>query len=90
MSSKYYVYILKCADGSLYTGITTDVARRFAEHKNGSGAHYTRSHMPVKIVYTEKRNDRSRAQKREAEIKKLSRVLKLKLIRVKSRGTIKA
>ncbi len=76
----YFVYILKCLDGSLYTGIATDVARRFDEHKNGTGAKYTRAHPPKKIVHTEKFRNRSRALKREAEIKRLQRKDKLKLI----------
>lgn len=76
----YFVYILKCGDGSLYTGITTDVARRFSEHKEGNGGHYTRSRHAVKIVYTEKYRDRSSASKREAEIKNWSRKKKLSLI----------
>ena len=66
----YFLYILECADGSLYTGITTDVARRFEEHKTGKGAHYTRSHKPVRVAYSEPCGNRSDAQKREAEIKK--------------------
>lgn len=77
----YFVYIIKCSDASLYTGITTDVVRRFAEHKNGTGGHYTRSRKVLKVVYSEKRRDRSSASKREAEIKKLSRAEKLKLIK---------
>jgi len=75
----YYLYILKCADGSLYTGITTDVERRFSEHKNKKGANYTRSHGASKIVHTEEFPDRSSAQKREAEIKKWTRGKKLEL-----------
>lgn len=77
----YYVYILKCADGSLYTGITTDVGRRFEEHKAGTGGHYTRSRVVAKVVYTEKLPDRSSASKREAEIKRLPRAKKLLLIK---------
>lgn len=69
----YFVYILKCADGSLYTGITTDVARRFSEHKEGKGGYYTRARGAGKIVYTEIHPDRSSASKREAEIKSWSR-----------------
>jgi len=76
----YFVYILRCKDGSFYTGITTDVQRRFAEHKNGKGGGYTRSHRAIKIVYTERATNRSTAQKREAEIKKLSREKKLEII----------
>ena len=78
----YFVYILKCKDGSLYTGITTDVARRFAEHKNGIGGHYTRAHGAKKVVYVEECVNRSVASKREAEIKRLSREGKLRLIQL--------
>lgn len=76
----YFVYLLRCGDDSIYTGITTDVKRRFAEHKAGKGGNYTRSHGARKIVYTEKYPDRSSASRREAELKKLSRSKKLKLI----------
>ncbi len=76
----YVVYILECADGSLYTGITTDVARRFLEHQAGKGGHYTRARKAVKIVYTEKHENRSSASKREAEIKKLPTAKKHTLI----------
>jgi putative endonuclease len=76
----YFVYILECRDTSLYTGITTDVKRRFAEHKEGKGGHYTRAHGARRIVYTEKRKNRSSASKREAEIKRFSRPQKLELI----------
>ena len=65
----YFVYILKCLDGSLYTGITTDIKRRFEEHKKGVGGHYTRAKGASKIVFQEKHPDRSSASKREAEIK---------------------
>jgi putative endonuclease len=77
----YAVYILGCKDGSLYTGITTDVLRRFAEHKNGKGGHYTRARGVVKILYTEEHKNRSSASKREAEIKGWDRQKKLNLIR---------
>lgn len=76
----YYVYILRCRDGSLYTGITTDLKRRLAEHKAGEGGHYTRSRGAQKVVYSEKARGRSAAQKREAEIKSWTRIEKLKLI----------
>lgn len=75
----YTVYILECKDRSLYTGITTDIKRRFAEHKAGKGGRYTASHKVKKIVYTEICENRSGASKREATIKKLSRVQKLEL-----------
>ncbi len=76
----YFVYILKCKDGTLYTGITNDLAKRLEAHKKGTGARYTRSHPPEKIAYSEKYRTKSRALKREAEIKRLSRPQKLKLI----------
>lgn len=76
----YFVYLLQCKDESIYTGITTDVARRFEEHKNGEGGHYTRSKGAVKILYVEKKRNRSSALKREAEIKRWPRQKKLKLI----------
>ena len=77
----YLVYILECGDRSLYTGITTDLGRRFAEHKAGEGGHYTSSRRAVKIVYTEQHPDRSSASKREAEIKSWHREKKLNLIK---------
>ena len=77
----YSLYILKCKDGSLYTGITTDVKRRLREHKAGIGGHYTRSRDVVGIVYAEEYRDRSEASKREAEIKGWTRKKKLSLIR---------
>ncbi len=76
----YFVYILECADGTLYTGITTDTERRFLEHKDGKGGHYTRAHKPVKILYTEEHENRSSALKREAEIKKMPLAEKTELV----------
>ncbi len=76
----YLVYILQCKDKSLYTGITNDIAKRLAAHKSGKGGSYTRSHPPLKIVYTEKARTKSRALKRELAIKKLSREAKFALI----------
>lgn len=75
----YYVYLLRCGDDTIYTGITTDVKRRLAEHKNGTGGHYTRAKGAVRILYSEKHKDRSSASKREAEIKKWPRAKKLGL-----------
>ncbi|MBI3633188.1 MAG: GIY-YIG nuclease family protein [Candidatus Vogelbacteria bacterium] len=74
------VYILKCSGKTLYTGITTDLKRRFQEHKNKKGGHYTSVRKILKIVYTEVHPDRSSASKREAEIKSWSRKKKLELI----------
>ncbi|MCX6787886.1 MAG: GIY-YIG nuclease family protein [Candidatus Kaiserbacteria bacterium] len=76
----YFVYLLECEDSSVYTGITTDVERRFAEHQNGIGSHFTRAKKAKRILYTEKHPDRSSALKREAEIKKWPREKKLALI----------
>ncbi|QDP02344.1 GIY-YIG nuclease family protein [Thalassotalea sp. PS06] len=82
MSSSWYVYILRCADKSLYTGITIDVEKRLQEHNsdNAKGAKYTRARRPVELVYQETLSDRSGATKREIEIKKLSRKQKICLI----------
>jgi putative endonuclease len=77
----YFLYIIKCGDDSLYTGITTDVSRRFNEHKNKKGGHYTRARKVLKVVYTEKHPDRSSALKRESEIKNWKRERKLALIK---------
>ncbi|MDP4001428.1 MAG: GIY-YIG nuclease family protein [bacterium] len=79
----YVTYLIKCSDGSLYCGITTDLKRRFKEHQLGKGGSYTRSHKVISIVYTEKFKDRSLASKRESEIKQLTRDQKLLLIRNK-------
>lgn len=76
----YKVYILECADNTLYTGITNNLQRRFKEHKSGMGGRYTRAREAVKIIYTENHPDRSSALKREAEIKRMSRTQKLTLI----------
>lgn len=77
----YFVYIIECKDKSLYTGITNDLERRFKEHQTGIGGHYTNAKKVEKIVYTEKHPDRSSALKREAQIKKLTRVKKEALIK---------
>lgn len=80
-SGAYFVYLLKCKDDSIYTGIAVNVKERFAKHKAGKGGHYTRSHGAVKIIYSEKHKNRSEASKREAAIKKWPRAKKLKLIK---------
>ncbi len=78
----YYLYILKCSDDSLYTGITTDLKRRVGEHNNGKlGAKYTMTRRPVEMVYSKKFKDRSRASVAEVGIKKLNRTQKLDLIK---------
>lgn len=78
----WWVYILECTDGSLYTGITNDLEKRIDEHNYGqAAAKYTRARRPVKLVYKETQPDRSQASKRESAIKQLSRKEKLLLIR---------
>lgn len=79
-STLWTVYILKCSDDSLYTGITNNLERRTNEHNNGVGAKYTKGRTPVEVVYTENCPNRSQASKRELEIKKLCRNDKLRLI----------
>lgn len=69
----WYLYILRCGDGSLYTGITTDVEKRFRAHQSGKGAKYTRGRGPLEIVYREECADHSQALKRELAIKALTR-----------------
>jgi predicted GIY-YIG superfamily endonuclease len=81
----YYVYILKCGDGSLYTGIAVDVQRRLRQHQSGKGAKYTRSHLPVSLVYQEPQPDKPSALRREMAIKKLSHAQKLGLIEMASK-----
>ena len=80
MESQWYLYILRCGDGSLYTGITTDIDRRMEEHRSGKGAKYTRGRGPLTLVYTETAASKSEALKREHAIKQLSRGEKLALI----------
>ena len=77
----YFVYIVKCSDETLYTGIATDLTRRVDEHNySDKGAKYTKTRRPVELLYSEKLQDRSSASKREYEIKKLTREKKLELI----------
>ncbi|PLX40766.1 MAG: endonuclease [Deltaproteobacteria bacterium] len=82
----WFVYIVKCSDGSYYTGSTNDIARRIDAHNKGRGAKYTAGRGPVSLVYTEPCPDRSLAVKREAGIKKLSRRQKAALIESSPRG----
>lgn len=77
----YSVYMVRCSNGALYTGMTTDVARRVGEHNAARGARYTRLNAPVELVWSEEHPDRSSAMKREAQIKRLSRAKKLELMR---------
>jgi predicted GIY-YIG superfamily endonuclease len=77
----WFVYIVRCADASLYTGITKDVSRRYRQHNDGTASRYTRSRRPVVLVYQEAQPTRGQALRREAAIKVLSRREKLALIR---------
>jgi len=78
----YYLYILECADKTLYTGITTDLARRITEHNSSRlGSKYTSARRPVTIVYSRKFKNRSAASKEEARIKKMKKFEKLELVR---------
>ena len=82
---EWSVYIVRCAGGSLYTGIAKDVAARLAAHNSGRGAAYTRAHLPVKLVYKENGLTRSAALTREARIKSLERAEKLSLVKTAGR-----
>ncbi len=85
---QWYVYLLRCADGSLYAGVTTDVARRVREHNGegakGKGAKYTKAHGPVTLAYQEAICSRSEAQIREGQLRKLSKLEKEKLVKLSS------
>jgi putative endonuclease len=77
---RWHVYVLRCGDGSLYTGATNDLARRVERHARGEGARYTRSHLPVELVHSERAADRGAALRREAALKRLPRAAKLALV----------
>jgi len=78
----WFVYILLCSDKSFYTGISNDPKKRFVEHKNGKGGRYTRSHKPIKILYTEELPNKSVALKRELQIKSWSRKKKIQNLKL--------
>lgn len=80
MDKAWFVYVLRCGDGSLYTGIARDVQARLQMHRSGKGAKYTRGRGPLELIYTEQCADKSEALKRELAIKALSREEKLHLI----------
>lgn len=81
----WHVYLLRCADGTYYAGVTNDLARRLASHNSGSGAKYTRSRRPVVIVWKRPAKDRSGAQRLEARLKRLPRAAKRALIDAEAR-----
>ena len=78
--TKWFVYLLRCGDGSLYTGITCDLTRRFSQHNAGTASRYTRSRLPVVLVYQEPQDSQSHALKRELAIKAFTRTQKESLI----------
>ena len=80
----WMLYILECADGTYYTGITTNLESRIAAHTSGNGAKYTRGRAPLKLLHTEVFENRSLASKREAEIKALNKTAKLKLLDIQA------
>lgn len=77
----WFVYMLRCGDGTLYTGVTDDIPRRLAAHRSGKGAKYTRGRGPLELVYQEEVPDKSAALRREHQIKRLTRQGKERLIR---------
>jgi len=81
-TATWYIYLIRCHDGSLYTGITTDVARRFAEHQQdkGAGAKYLRGRRPLKLVFQKDLGSRSLAQRVESKVKRLSKAKKEELV----------
>jgi len=88
MEQVWYLYILRCRDDSLYTGITTNVEKRLEAHNSGKGAKYTRGRGPVSLVYSEECVDHSQALKRELQIKAMPRREKLRLIGAEKDGNI--
>lgn len=78
---RWFIYMLRCRDGSLYTGIALDVARRVREHRSGKGSKYVRSRLPVRLVYREECASRSKALKREAAIKQWPREQKVRYLK---------
>lgn len=81
--SAWFVYILRCRNGSLYTGITTDIQARVSTHNSGKGAKYTRAFRPVQLVYSQRMKTSTRARQREAEIKSWTKNAKEKLVKTK-------
>lgn len=85
MGKSWKLYILRCGDGSLYTGITVDIQARLAQHRDGTGAKYTRGRGPLELIYVEDCEDHSVALKREHQIKALTRAEKLALVQSKEK-----
>ena len=85
----WFVYILQCGDGTLYTGSTTDVQRRLEQHRSGMGAKYTRGRGPLRLLYQETCGDHSTALRREIQIKSMSRQQKLQVIKSASDAALR-
>jgi putative endonuclease len=82
----WYVYMIRCSDASLYTGVTTNIERRFKEHQESKkGSKYARAKIPLRVVYDETHNSRSEAQIREAQIKKMTKVEKEALLKIRKK-----
>jgi len=79
MPAPWYCYLLECADGTFYAGITTDLTRRLVEHNRGSASRYTRARLPARLVWSEPHPDRAAATRRERELKALPRAAKVAL-----------
>ncbi len=86
VAASYYVYILRCRTGHLYTGYTNNVKRRLSEHRKGTASKFTRSRLPVTLVYQERLRSRSDAMRREIEVKRMSRAGKLRMCRRNEAG----
>ncbi|RLS40613.1 MAG: GIY-YIG nuclease family protein [Planctomycetota bacterium] len=82
----WWVYMLRCADGTLYTGVSTDAERRLTQHNAGTASRYTRARLPVKMIWRETQSGHGDALRRETAIKKLSRAEKLRLARPRRKG----
>lgn len=78
----WFVYVIQCVDGSLYTGSTNNLEKRFSEHKMGKGGRYTRAHKAIKMIYSEKLSSQSEVLKREMEIKSWNREKKIKILKL--------
>lgn len=87
MAERWFAYFVRCADGSLYCGATNDLRARVAKHNAGRGARYTRSRLPVKLVWSKRLADKSAAMSAEAHLKRLTRAQKLQLVRQKRHAT---
>jgi len=84
----YYLYVLQCSDGSLYTGTTNDIEKRLATHSQGKGSKYVRAHLPFKLVYSEQFESKIDALKREYEVKQWSRQKKMKVLKIAESATV--